>query len=181
MADSLNLAPFSLSLRTTLTKNVALNVSATLDPYQVDPVSGNRINRFMIKKGSLARLTSVQTSFGYSFNSGKSSSSGQPAMNDINSGMNVPVENADMFAQPGFTELDPNTRRMMMASRYYDFSIPWNLGLNYSFSYTNTGNRKSVVQTLGFNGSLNLTPKWGVTFNGGYDFVDVRDVADGCL
>ena len=58
-----------------------------------------------------------------------------------------------------------------MASRYYDFSIPWNLGLNYSFSYTNTGNRKSVVQTLGFNGSLNLTPKWGVTFNGGYDFV----------
>ena len=85
--------------------------------------------------------------------------------------MNVPVENADMFAQPGFTELDPNTRRMMMASRYYDFSIPWNLGLNYSFSYTNTGNRKSVVQTLGFNGSLNLTPKWGVTFNGGYDFV----------
>lgn len=171
LADSLNLAPFSLSLRTTLTKNVALNVSATLDPYQVDPVSGNRINRFMIKKGSLARLTSVQTSFGYSFNSGKSSSSGQPAMNDINSGMNVPVENADMFAQPGFTELDPNTRRMMMASRYYDFSIPWNLGLNYSFSYTNTGNRKSVVQTLGFNGSLNLTPKWGVTFNGGYDFV----------
>ncbi len=169
LADSLNLSPFSLSLRTTLFKNVALNVTATLDPYQVDPVTGNRINKFMLKKGKLGRLTSVQTSFGYSFNS-PSSGHSRPSINDINSGMEVPPEYTDMFSQPGFTELDPNTRRQMMTSRYYNFDIPWNLGLNYSFSYTNTGLRRNIVQTLGFNGSLNLTQKWGLTFNGGYDF-----------
>ena len=85
LADSLNLSPFSLSLRTNLFKNVGLNVTATLDPYQVDPVTGRRINRFMLRQGKLGRLTSVQTSFGYSFNS-PSSGNSQPAINDINSG-----------------------------------------------------------------------------------------------
>lgn len=170
LADSLNLSPFSLSLRTNLFKNVGLNVTATLDPYQVDPVTGRRINRFMLRQGKLGRLTSVQTSFGYSFNS-PSSGNSQPAINDINSGTGaVPPEYTDMFAQPGFNEIDPNTRRQMMASRYYNFNIPWNFGFNYNFSYTNTGIRSSIVQTLGFNGSVNLTQKWGLTFNGGYDF-----------
>ena len=75
-----------------------------------------------------------------------------------------------MFAQNGYNNMDPNTRRMMMASRYYDFQIPWNFGFNYSFSYTKPGLTSSIVQTLGFNGSVNLTQKWGLTFNGGYDF-----------
>ena len=86
-------------------------MTATLDPYQVDPVTGRRINRFMLRQGKLGRLTSVQTSFGYSFNS-PSSGNSQPAINDINSGTGaVPPEYTDMFAQPGFNEIDPNTRR----------------------------------------------------------------------
>ena len=67
-----------------------------------------------------------------------------------------------MFAQPGFNEIDPNTRRQMMASRDHNFNIPWNFGFNYNFSYTNTGIRSSIVQTLGFNGSVNLTQEWGL-------------------
>ena len=139
LADSMNLAPFSISLRTTLIKNLGLNISATLDPYDLD-ANGRRINRFMLRRGKLGRLTSVSTSFGYSFNSpGNGSSSSQPAMNDINSGGAPPPEYADMFAQPGFNDLDPNTRRQMMSSSYYDFNIPWNIGFNYSFSYSKPG------------------------------------------
>ena len=171
LADSLNLSPFSLSLRTNLFKNVGLNVTATLDPYQVDPVTGRRINRFMLRQGKLGRLTSVQTSFGYSFNSKNRGSSSPAAINDINSGTTeVPPEYTDMFTQPGYNQIDPFTRRQMMSATYYDFSIPWNFGFNYSFSYTKPGLQANIVQTLGFNGSVNLTPKWGVTFNGGYDF-----------
>ena len=175
LADSLNLAPFSLNLRTNLFKNVGLNVNATLDPYQLD-ANGRKINRFMLRQGKLGRLTSVSTSFGYSFNPKKSvnSMSGQqqqPSINDINSGNTaVPPEYADMFSQPGFNNMDPFERRQMLSSKYYDFSIPWNLGFNYSFNYTKSGLQANVVQSLGFNGSLKLTPKWGVTFNGGYDF-----------
>lgn len=42
LADSMNLAPFSISLRTTLIKNLGLNISATLDPYDLD-ANGRRI------------------------------------------------------------------------------------------------------------------------------------------
>lgn len=170
LADSLNLAPFSINLRTNLFKNVGLNVNATLDPYQID-ANGRKVNKFMLRKGKLGRLTSVSTSFGSSFNSKNLGSSSPAAINDINSGTTeVPPEYTDMFTQPGYNQIDPFTRRQMMSATYYDFSIPWNFGFNYSFSYTKPGLQANIVQTLGFNGSVNLTPKWGVTFNGGYDF-----------
>ena len=170
LADSLNLAPFSINLRTNLFKNVGLNVNATLDPYQID-ANGRKVNKFMLRKGKLGRLTSVSTSFGYSFNSKNRGSSSPAAINDINSGTTeVPPEYTDMFTQPGYNQIDPFTRRQMMSATYYDFSIPWNFGFNYSFSYTKPGLQANIVQTLGFNGSVNLTAKWGVTFNGGYDF-----------
>ena len=167
LADSLNLSPFSINLRTNVFKNLGLNVSATLDPYEVDS-QGRRINKFMLRRGKLGRLSSGSTSFGYSWNR-----TGNPsgAVNDIASGTNAPPpEYTDMFAQPGFNDMDPNTRRQMLSSTYYDFSIPWNFGFNYSFTFTNNGLRRNVVQSLGFNASVNLTQKWGVTFNGGYDF-----------
>ena len=67
--------------------------------------------------------------------------------------------------------MDPTLRRQYMSQAYYDFSLPWNFGfnyaVNYSVSYVNngtTGYRKNVTQTVSFNGSLNLTPKTGITF-----------------
>lgn len=168
VADSLNLSPFSLSLRTNISQSLGLNVSATLDPYQVD-ANGRKINKFMWQKGKLGRLTNVSTSFGYSWDR----SNGSPgAMNDINSAAAaVPAAYTDMFAQQQPYDLyDPATRRQMMSSMYYDFSIPWNFGFNYTFRYTNNGIRSDIVQTLGFNGSVTLTQKWGLQFSGGYDF-----------
>ena len=59
---------------------------------------------------------------------------------------------------------------------YYDFSLPWNFGFNYAVNYSvayvnngTTGYKKNVTQTVSFNGSVNLTPKTGITFQGGYD------------
>lgn len=177
LADSLNLAPFQLNLRTTIYGNFGLNISATLDPYEVDE-KGRRINQFMIKRGKIGRITNTGWSFGYTFNSKKSD---KPAMNDINSGVNsTPPEYTDFFANQQGQDLDPNTRRMMMTSQYYDFDIPWNLGFNYSMGYTNNGIRKDITQTLGFNGSVNLTPKWGINFNGGYDF-EARKITPGVV
>lgn len=172
MADSLNLQPFSLSLRTTLYKNFGLNISAVLDPYEVDPVTGQRIDQFMIKRGKLGRIASTGWSFGYSFNS-KGDKSAPGAINDINTNaqnqMDANYINS-LLADTRNAKIDPMVLRKMMVQQYYDFNIPWNLGFNYSLSYTNNGVRKDIMQTLGFNGSVNLTPKWGITFNGGYDF-----------
>lgn len=174
LADSLNLAPFTLNLRTTLYGNFGLNISATLDPYQVDD-KGRRINKFLIEQGKIGRITNTGWSFGYTFNSKQSS---QPAMNDINSGTPIPTaETASFFTDPN-NKIDPVTQRQMMTSQYYDFNIPWNLGFNYSMSYTNNGIRKNVSQTLGFQGSVTLTKNLGVNFNGGYDF-EARKITPG--
>jgi hypothetical protein len=158
----MNLSPFSVSGRTTLFENFGINFNATFDPYQVNE-NGTRINKFLIKEGKLARLTNASFSFGYSFNS---KGGNQGAMNDINSANPTPPEYSDFFNQ---NNIDANTQRQL-TSTYYEFSIPWNFGFNYSFTYSNNGRTKDVTQTLGFNGSITLSEKWGFSFNAGYDF-----------
>ena len=165
LADSMRLSTISLSFRTTLFKNFGINLSATLDPYRVTP-QGVRYDKLFFP----GRITSTGWSFGYTFKSREDKST--PAVNDITS---LPPEYQNPFYDP-YGQMDPVLRRQYMAQTYYDFSLPWNFGfnyaVNYSVSYVNngtTGYRKNVTQTIGFNGSLNLTPKVGITFQGGYD------------
>ncbi len=171
LLDSMNLSNISLSLRTgQIFKNFAIQLSAVWDPYTVIDVDGvpKRINKFNIGGGKFGRIVSTGWSFGYTFNSSNSS---QPAMNDINSGAFVAA-----YANPYNPDLnlDPATRRQYMVSSYYDFTIPWNFGFNYSVSYNNNGLKSTITQTLGFNGSVTLTEKWGLTFNGGFDIAKMR-------
>ena len=48
----------------------------------------------------------------------------------------------------------------------------------YNFSYAkayDAGSKKragKIVQTLGFNGQLNITPKWKISLTSGWDFVN---------
>ena len=169
LADSLGLSNISMSLRTTIYGNFGINLSATLDPYQVTP-QGVRINKLMWAKGLPGRIMSTGWSFGYTFKSRNDKS--QAAMNDINT---IPPEYFNPFSDP-YGLMDPVLRRQYMAQAYYDFSIPWNIGFNYVISYSaqytnngTTGYRKNVNQTIGFNGSVNLGEKTGITFTSGFD------------
>ena len=169
LADSLGLSNLPVSFRTTIYGNFGLNLSCTLDPYEVTP-EGKRINKLLIKRGILGRITSTGWSFGYTFKSRENKS--QAAANDINT---IPPEYFNPFSDP-YGLMDPTLRRHYMASSYYDFSIPWNFGfnyvINYSISYVNngtTGFQRNVTQTIGFNGSVNITPKTGITFTSGFD------------
>ncbi len=92
-------------------------------------------------------------------------------MNDITS---LPPEYSNPYYDP-YGTMDPVLRRQYMAQAY-DFSLPWNFGFNYAVNYSvayvnngTTGYKKNVTQTVSFNGSVNLTPKTGITFQGGYD------------
>ena len=167
LADSMRLSTIPVSFRTTLFNNFGINLSATLDPYRVTP-EGKRYDKLFFP----GRIVSTGWSFGYTFKSRQDRS--DPAINDITS---IPPEYQNPFYDP-YGHMDPVLRRQYMARSYYDFSLPWNLGfnyaINYSISYVNngtTGYRKNVTQTIGFNGSLNLTPKMGITFQGGFDIM----------
>ncbi len=169
LADSLGLSNISASIRTTIYGNFGINLSATIDPYEVTP-QGVRYNKLMIRRGLLGRIMNTGWSFGYTFKSRQNKS--QSAINDINT---IPPEYFNPFSDP-YGLMDPTLRRQYMAQTYYDFSIPWNIGFNYVISYnvqyTNngtTGYKKNVSQTIGFNGSVNLTPKTGITFTSGFD------------
>ena len=170
LADSMRLSNLPIQLRTTIYQNIGLNLSLTLDPYEVSP-QGVRYNKLMWARGLPGRIQSVSWSFGYSFKSREDKS--QVAGNDITS---YPAEYFNAWSDP-YGQLNPAMRRQWMAGQYYDFSIPWNLGFNYSISYNaqyvnngTTGYRKKINQTLSVNGSLRLTPKTMITATTGYDF-----------
>lgn len=179
LADSLNLAPFSVNLRTTLFKNVSLNISSSFDPYAVDK-QGRRINEFAITRGmGLARMTALSFGFSYGFASkAKKESSNTPASNNpknntrtgIEAALNDPTKNG-FFNQTQNEQANAVAQAQMLASQYYDFNIPWNLSLNYNYSWSRSGHKINLTQTLGFSGGINLTDKWAVELGAGYDIM----------
>lgn len=168
LADSMRFSLNTVRLNTTLFGNFGLNLSIGLDPYRVTP-EGKRYDKLFFP----GRLTSMSWAYGYTFKSRADKS--QSAINDITSA--IPSAYSNPFYDP-YGQMDPTLRRQYMSQTYYDFSIPWNFGFNYSVSYGiryvnngTTGYEPNITQTVGFNGSVNLTPKMGVTFTGGYDIM----------
>lgn len=166
LADSLNLAPFSVNARTTLFKSLGINLNATFDPYAIDD-KGRKINEFSIKKGPLVRMTSLGFSFGYSFRS----LFGSEGENTGTGSESLPRKATDT-EQEFFSrnEVSYAEQQQLLGQAYYNFSVPWNLSFNYNFSYSKSGKEANINQTLGFNGSVNLTSKFGLSYNGGFDF-----------
>lgn len=183
VADSLKLSVFNVSLRTTVARGFSLNVNAVFDPYIVDPVTDRRVNKYVAAHGKgLARLTSTGFGFSYSFSSKtKAARVNTPAASN-NSDNNTwqETEMAADQATNGFFNQTENQyllamqRAQMLASQYYDFNIPWNVSLNYSFSYSRPLTRITRSQTTSFSGSVTLTPKWAVEFGAGYDIIQKK-------
>ena len=122
-------------------------------------------------RGLPGRIQNIGWSFGYTFRSRENKS--QVAGNDITS---LPPEYFNSWSDP-YGQLNPAMRRQWMAGQYYDFSIPWNFGFNYSINYQaqlanngTTGYNKKFTQTINFNGSVKLTEKWMITATSGFDF-----------
>ncbi len=169
LADSMKMSMISVSLRSSVFgKNFGINISTTLDPYEVDPKTGVRYDKLTWERGNLGRITHLGWSTGYTW---RSTSSNQATINDINS--QYPEYSNPYYFDPD-NPIPPDVRRQMMTAKYYDFSIPWNFGFNYSVNYSNNGLKKTITNSLGFNGSITLTQKMGVTFTGGYDFDDSK-------
>lgn len=162
--DSLQWSPLTLSARTTLFKKLQVQYSASFDPYIQDSL-GRAINRFEwdVNQRLLRRdNSSWNFSLSYNFSSGKNKKSGKA---------NAPPPAVSNNATPEqLQEIADNP------GQYIDWSNPWSLSFNYSLRHTSnlvpsTGvYKKDLVQTLGFNGDISITPKWKVSLNSNYDF-----------
>lgn len=160
-ADSLNLSSINISGRTRLFKNISINGSMNVDPYQnviITQASGARqvvrVNEFQFNRtGSLGTLTNGTLSMSANFNP------------------NV-LKSKNAKSKKGYEgELKYMNQNPM---DFYDFDVPWSLNVNYSVNYNkyNTLNNPLVTnfsQTLSFNGDVNLTKNWKIGYTSGYD------------
>ena len=156
--DSLNWSPISLYGRSTIVKGLTITYSASLDMYARDSL-GNRTNTSEWKANHhLLRLDNSQWDVGlsYMFSSEKVKGKKKPTKG-------TPQEQKDILDYYDY---------------YVDFDIPWSFSINYTFSYSKNWNAaqgarvENIIQTLGFSGQLNITPKWKITLTTGWDFTN---------
>jgi len=158
-AEQFKLSTIGFSGRTAFFKQkMGINFYGTLDPYRLD-AQGNRLDKFTINDGSLARLTSVGLSTDFSLNSAAFKS-----RNDNLKKIDAAKQNLTLQQQEELNAIsrDPNA--------FVDFNIPWNIAAAYSFNYTKNGLISTISNTLNFSGDFNVTPKWKVQYTSGYDF-----------
>ena len=177
LADSMKLSTIPIRIRSNIIKNFGINISMTLDPYEVDKTTGVRYDKLMLRRGIPGRISQTGWSCGYTFRS--SDLYTEATINDISK--QYPEYSNPYFFDPN-DPLDPALRRQLMTSQYYDFSMPWNFSFNYSINYTNNGIKPKIVNTLGFNGSLTLDKdkKWAISYSGGFDF-DNKELTPGVV
>lgn len=207
LADSFNLSDMNVTARTSLfKKKLSVNAGLILDPYAYisssdgETTTIRRVDALAVSRGlGLGKLRSARFSMSTNLNSKSNTNAGiiQTGPNSfrteeslfrendgfdqdptgtygsINDGGNRPK--AQQTRQPQFFN-DPNA--------YVDFSVPWNISFSYDYSFTQSlfdGEfRKTTRQSIRMNGNLELTPKWQLTFNSGFD-IDLKEFVQSSL
>jgi len=185
-ADSLKLSPINMSGATEIIKNVPINFAATFDPYAIDN-SGRRINTLNINNGGgIARLTSARVNTSFSLNSEMFQKGGAKEKTDEEKQSNFsdnPFAMDDVrgeqsrFNRGRTNEKDSNKGE---EQQLYNNKLPWDARFTYVASYNNSNRQSEITNhSLMFSGNIQLTPKWEVGFNSGYDlknkgFADTR-------
>lgn len=178
-SDSLKLAPIRVSITNNFFDNkLQLTMGSTVDAYGINN-QGQRINVLNINNGgSLFRMTSANATINYSLSSADPLFGGSSTKeNNKNQNVQNGGRGDDLFGK----SLDLSDRRKSMfdntqqedeqPTKFYKSTIPWDLNLAYSLTYTNN-NRKGdfTNNSLMFSGNISLTPAWRVGFSSGYDF-----------
>ena len=147
--DEFKWSPVTFSGRTNfLNKKISFTFSGSLDPYAIDE-NGNRINQFNWEKNKKAfRFTSGAAAFSMDF------------QNTFGN------KKSDIGTEDELEDINKNI------ANYIDFSVPWNLSLDYTLNYSNSNLEKDVTQSIRFNGDISLTKKWKIAFSSGYDFTN---------
>ena len=165
--DSLNFSYLSVNGRTTLFKNLSVRYSSIWDPYILDSLGRKQLNQFewdvnkrLFRKNSVAWNFSIN----YSLNNDTFKNKGKKtAPKQYESSLASEEEMNDIRSNPG---------------NYVDWSTQWALSLSYNLTLSNNlsyinyilKDDRKVIQTLGVNGNINLSPNWKVSVQSGWDF-----------
>ena len=164
--DSLNLSNLSVTGRTTLFRSLVLNYSGSFCPYVIDSI-GNMHNEFLWNaERRLFRVENSTWSAQISFNLNNNTFKGK----DAPKSQGAPV----------YTLLQTpyNYSPAMMMGGYVDFSVPWNVSINYTFSHVSRyvasemGLKNETIRSINLSGNISFTKNWKLAMTTGYDFVN---------
>lgn len=159
-ADSFKFSNIGLSFRTNILNKLNLSGGATFDPYAFDYNTGQRLKQTVWDQGSfsLGRFRGANLALGAGFRSKKRNT-------DANNAAAKSDDYSRLMQNNGYKD-------------YVDFNIPWGISFSYSlnlnkqYSPYQHNDTSIVTQSFMFNGDFNLTPRWKVAFNSGYDFIN---------
>ena len=154
-ADSFQWSPIALNFRTNVLDKINISSSATFDPYAFNYDRGVRVPETMEDLGQgLARFTGANLSLGANFHSKPAGGASNPTNSE---------EYGRIMRNAGYND-------------YVDMNIPWSFNVSYSFTanknYSYFSKRDTLLysQSLTFQGELQITTRWKVTVNTGYNF-----------
>jgi len=165
--DSLRFDPISASFRTSIGQLFTIGGSGTFDlykfePYDNNPTSGRRVNKYLLSEGKIADLTSFSISVGTHFSGEKKATTAGP--------IRTPADSAADVTRKNFVGIyDQETP---------DFSIPWSMDLNWNFSQSQNDPRYKFINS-GVSAALsfNLTEFWKISASTNYDLVNKQFAA----
>ena len=171
--DSLNWNPLTFSGSIPIIKKLDFNFNGSLDPYALNN-DNVRVNDFNINNGgSLFRLTRGNISINYTF------SSKDFQGNEKDDFETETFKNGgrpdDLFGDSRpineQIESDKETPKSKTDYNWYNFSIPWDLRMAYTVTYSNFTRQNEISsQSIMFSSNIEFSPKWKVGVSSGYDF-----------
>lgn len=167
--DSLNFSYLSINGRTTLFKGLSLRYSSLWDPYILDSTGTRQLNKFEWDVNKrLFRKSSVSWNFSLSYSLNNDTFKKKGAKNNTTK----QFESSPLASEEEMNDIRSHPEDYIDWSTQWSLSLSYNLTLSNNYSYINyllKDNRK-VIQTLGVNGNVNLSPKWKVSVQTGWDF-----------
>lgn len=158
LADSMNWSNLTASASTSLLNFLQVSANASFSPYLITP-AGRILKEYYVHRHTFpVRFESFNFTTSFS-------------LNKVLGYKGDVLQTTYLSYLPGYMPYERATANDFIIMRYDAFTAPWNLSVNYNFSYSKRGSRRNSLQSLSFSGSLTLAKLWQVSFYSGYDFV----------
>ena len=181
--DSLRWQPLSLSATTTLFKKIQIRYSSVYSFYGLyrQPFYGYTLADGLISPFYTPFYSSVPgpviNTFQYSMN--KKLLRLTNAAWNLSMGFELPLkkDKADKKKENVSSDREQELEDILTNPHLYvDWDNPWSLRADYNFSLTTVPDltadelKRTIIQTFRVSGDVNLTPKWKISMQTGYDF-----------
>lgn len=188
MADQFKWSNVGTNMRLKLAKNLTVNLNGVWDPYVYNN-KGERIDRLLIGNGGIARLVSTGYTISPSINQdtfkkwlGKGGdTSNKEDKNRDNTDSDLLNEDDTEDSKPRQSLFDKKeSAGEFDEDGFLKTDVRWNLSINYNMSYNSRFDldkekfKGIITHNLSFNGSIQPTKNWSLSFNASYDVPEKR-------